>query len=89
MGLIMNEIETRMRDACKAGDVEVVRQALSRGFPVNRTHPEYKWSGLHYAAGYGRLKVVQLLLSAGAQWDLVDYVCHSTVTAIHLRCSLT
>jgi hypothetical protein len=39
---------------------------LSSGADVNRGHPQFGWTALHYASGYGKLEAAKLLIDNGA-----------------------
>lgn len=58
---------TEIFDACRSGDVSLVRKLLNNGMNVNITDTSgRKSTPLHFAAGYGRREVVELLLEHGA-----------------------
>lgn len=54
-------------DAIKAGDVRDAKDAVEAGADVNGRHELDGLSPLHYAAGTGRTKIVEVLCEAGAK----------------------
>jgi ankyrin repeat protein len=58
--------------AVKNGDLSTIRQHIDKpGFDVNATSMNGR-NALHYAADYGQVEVVQLLLEKKANIDLPD-----------------
>jgi ankyrin repeat protein len=73
----------------KAGNAEIARALLAAGADVNqRDHTNYYpgQTPLHYAAGHGRLDVVEVLVRAGAALEVADYAqwAEARRTALHL-----
>lgn len=60
-------------DACRLGDIARVIMLLDRGVSVNlKDSTGRKSTPLHFAAGYGRLNVVELLIIKGADVSAKD-----------------
>ena len=60
-------------DACRIGDISRVISLLDKGIPVNlKDTTGRKSTPLHFAAGYGRLDVVELLIVRGADVSAKD-----------------
>ena len=60
-------------DACRLGDISRVISLLDKGVPVNlKDTTGRKSTPLHFAAGYGRLDVVELLIVRGADVSAKD-----------------
>ena len=57
--------------AAKTGRSDILLHFINHGVDLNKTNV-YKRTALHYASEYGRLKVVELLLSKGAGIDVED-----------------
>ncbi|VDD80994.1 unnamed protein product [Mesocestoides corti] len=72
-------------DACRLGDLSRVIAFLDSGVPVNvKDTTGRKSTPLHFAAGYGRLDVVELLLIRGADVSAKD---DGGLIPLHNACS--
>ncbi|TPP66477.1 Poly (ADP-ribose) polymerase [Fasciola gigantica] len=72
-------------DACRSGDVALVKKLLNSGISVNITDTSgRKSTPLHFAAGYGRREVVELLLEHGADVAARD---DGGLVPLHNACS--
>jgi len=73
----LTEDEVTLFEAASKGDAEVVRALLAKGVPVdirdNRNGPNWDQTPLMYAARYGHLGVVDLMLDAGADVSANDW----------------
>ncbi|KAM6456526.1 2-5A-dependent ribonuclease [Liasis olivaceus] len=56
---------TKLNDAVKAGDIQLVRQLLEEGADIN-AHVEYGWTPLHSAVQRDSEEIVNFLLENGA-----------------------
>lgn len=72
--------EAEFREAAKYNQMERMKELLREGVDVNCQHPEFGWTALHYASGYGRFDITQELLKSGARPDIKDY---RHCTALH------
>lgn len=77
MGVLPKDSEFSGSDeifrACCMGDLVRVRSLLEKNVPVNLKDIEgRKSTPLHVAAGYGKLEVVKLLISRGADVSVKD-----------------
>lgn len=73
---------SELLDACKAGDVEAVRQLLSAGADVNAKY-EDGHTPLHAACANDHPDTVRLLLEKGADMNVENRFGH---TPLHLAC---
>lgn len=72
-------------DACRNGDLTRVRKLLANGYNVNaKNTPGRKSTPLHFAAGFGRREVVELLLNRGASVTARD---EGGLIPLHNACS--
>lgn len=61
-----------MLKACEAGDVDKVRELLSRDSTLVNARGAYRQTPLHSAAGKGHTNVVELLIRHGADLSARD-----------------
>ena len=47
---------------CRRGDLNAIKDIVSKGFNVNQADNEEGLTGLHYSSGNGHLRIVELLL---------------------------
>ncbi|EUB59223.1 Tankyrase-1 [Echinococcus granulosus] len=72
-------------DACRLGDISRVIVLLDKGVSVNlKDATGRKSTPLHFAAGYGRLNVVELLITKGADVSAKD---DGGLIPLHNACS--
>jgi len=65
----------QLLEACKLGNVEVVRGLLEQTpeLVYLQSEDEEQLAALHVAAGAGHMNVVEELLAHGAPWNAVDF----------------
>ncbi|XP_023343823.1 ankyrin repeat domain-containing protein 40 [Eurytemora carolleeae] len=66
----MAELEEKLREAACFGDIEGVKELLSRGVNVNAQHDINGWTSLHWAAKRNHLNIVNLLCNHGADKNI-------------------
>ncbi|VDD77558.1 unnamed protein product [Mesocestoides corti] len=66
--LIKSNLCTYFLSACRAGRLQEVQQALDAGVAPTTVDPVSGKSGLHQAAKFGRLNVVQYLIESGERF---------------------
>ena len=71
---------TPLHSAVSSGNVEVTRELLQRGAPVN-ARQQHGWTPLHAAAQNGNLEILELLLQSGADASIKN---EEGVTALDL-----
>jgi len=64
------ELEEKLREAACFGDIEGVKDLLSRGVNVNAQHDINGWTALHWAAKRNHLNIVNLLCNHGADKNI-------------------
>lgn len=64
------ELEEKLREAACFGDIEGVKELLSRGVNVNAQHDINGWTALHWAAKRNHLNIVNLLCNHGADKNI-------------------
>uniref|UniRef100_A0A5K3FYJ1 ANK_REP_REGION domain-containing protein n=1 Tax=Mesocestoides corti TaxID=53468 RepID=A0A5K3FYJ1_MESCO len=81
--LIKSNLCTYFLSACRAGRLQEVQQALDAGVAPTTVDPVSGKSGLHQAAKFGRLNVVQYLIESAPRelLDLQDF--EKKQTALH------
>ena len=78
-------------EACKQGNVKIIQTFLEYGgkvddpIPFGEDHPSRDWSPIHFAAGGGHIRVVEILLSYGADKEILS--CVSRKRPLHLAVS--
>ena len=72
--------DNKLLEAAKNGDLIKVQTALEKGANPN-TKDEYGWTPLHWAAFWGRVKIVKLLLECGADPKAKDNI---GLTPLHI-----
>jgi len=60
------ELEEKLREAACFGDIEGVKELISRGVNTNSQHDINGWTALHWAAKRNHLNIVNLLCNHGA-----------------------
>jgi len=60
------ELEEKLREAACFGDIDGVKDLISKGVNVNSQHDINGWTALHWAAKRNHLKIVNLLCNHGA-----------------------
>jgi len=58
-----------LHSAVSSGNIEVIRELLGRGVPVN-ARQQHGWTPLHAAAQNGNLEILELLLENGADPEI-------------------
>jgi len=66
----MAELEEKLREAACFGDIDGVKELLSRGVNVNAQHDINGWTALHWAAKRNHLNIVNLLCNHGADKNI-------------------
>lgn len=61
------ELEEKLREAACFGDIDGVKELLSKGVNVNSQHDINGWTALHWAAKRNHLNIVNLLCNHGAE----------------------
>lgn len=80
-----NDPDKNLFDACRNGDVGRVRKLLNNGHNVNaKNTPGRKSTPLHFAAGFGRRDVVEVLLTRRASVTARD---EGGLIPLHNACS--
>jgi len=64
------ELEEKLREAACFGDIDGVKELLSRGVNVNSQHDINGWTALHWAAKRNHLNIVNLLCNHGADKNI-------------------
>jgi ankyrin repeat protein len=83
---------THCHVACITGNVKVVQDFIENGIDMNfrfdsNTHDDRNnFTLLHFAVKYGKLEIVTLLLSLGADTNAIDFFDR---TPLHLICSIS
>eukprot|EP00292_Cryptomonas_paramecium_P013254 CAMPEP_0113664806 /NCGR_PEP_ID=MMETSP0038_2-20120614/1947_1 /TAXON_ID=2898 /ORGANISM="Cryptomonas paramecium" /LENGTH=218 /DNA_ID=CAMNT_0000580075 /DNA_START=126 /DNA_END=779 /DNA_ORIENTATION=- /assembly_acc=CAM_ASM_000170 len=72
------------RKAAKDGDLVKIKNLLKNGVHVNSKLDSYEYSALHYAAWYGKTEAAKLLLTYGANANIVS---KDMKTPLHLAAS--
>jgi len=60
------ELEEKLREAACFGDIDGVKELISKGVNVNSQHDINGWTALHWAAKRNHLNIVNLLCNHGA-----------------------
>lgn len=60
------ELEEKLREAACFGDIDGVKELISKGVNVNTQHDINGWTALHWAAKRNHLNIVNLLCNHGA-----------------------
>jgi len=60
------ELEEKLREAACFGDIDGVKDLISKGVNVNSQHDINGWTALHWAAKRNHLNIVNLLCNHGA-----------------------
>jgi len=66
----MSDMEEKLREAACFGDIDGVKELLSRGVNVNAQHDINGWTALHWAAKRNHLNIVNLLCNHGADKNI-------------------
>jgi len=66
MTMTNSELEEKLREAACFGDIDGVKELLSKGVNVNSQHDINGWTALHWAAKRNHLNIVNLLCNHGA-----------------------
>jgi len=74
------DLNHELFDACRKGDIAKVKERLTHANANARDSAGRRSTPLHFAAGFGRRDIVELLLSFGASVDLTD---DGGLTALH------
>jgi len=64
------EMEEKLREAACFGDIEGVKELISRAVNVNSQHDINGWTALHWAAKRNHLNIVNLLCNHGADKNI-------------------
>jgi len=64
------ELEEKLREAACFGDIDGVKELLSRNVNVNAQHDINGWTALHWAAKRNHLNIVNLLCNHGADKNI-------------------
>jgi ankyrin repeat protein len=68
----MSNIDSRLVDAARRGDYDLVSSLLSQGIDIDQMSSD--WTALIIASRHGHERVVTLLIERGANLDLQDHV---------------
>ena len=71
--------------SARGGDLDAIKECLAEEVPINHQDEEMKNSALHLAAANGHQEVVEFLLDAGADINLLN---SSKNTPLHWACLL-
>ncbi len=71
LDVIPNGLSYVLFDACKNGNIDLVKKMLSYGADVN-VKTNYESTALHWASIYGHTEIVKLLLEHGADVNVKD-----------------
>lgn len=69
-----SEVNENMIKAAGKGDIDTVKNLLSKGADINAKLEGSKWTALHLAAAEGHTEMVELLIERGADVNVKDAV---------------
>jgi hypothetical protein len=83
--LIYPEIVAQFMCAARNNELEVVREFVALGYPVDLTDEKNRSTALHVFAGYGHRNAVEFLVESGAN-PLIEDVYQNTPSLVAIDC---